>query len=93
MEEALVLNRKGLSVLTALREKWPQDPKIKNNLAASYADTGLSEWRLRGYTENASSLLHRGIAVLDGCPELMCKSRAAEIEGFAGLVDWSGGHA
>jgi hypothetical protein len=91
MEEALALNRSGLAVLAALQEQWPQEPKIKNNLAASYADTGLSEWRLHGYSEKASALLHRGLAVLDGCPEMMCKSRAAELEAYAGLVDWSGG--
>ncbi len=91
MGEALALNRIGLSALTAVQEKWGKEPKVKNNLAASYADTGLSEWRLHGYSESASALLHRGLAVLDGCPELMCKSRAAELEGYAGLVDWSGG--
>jgi hypothetical protein len=91
MEEALALNRIALAALTTLQEKWLRVPMVKNNLASSYADTGLSEWRLHGYSENASALLHRGLAVLDGCPEVMCKSRAAELEGYAGLVDWSGG--
>ena len=91
MEEALALNRIGLSALIAVQQTWPKEPKVKNNLAASYADTGLSEWRLHGYSDKASALLHRGLAVLDGCPEVMCRSRAAELEGYAGLVDWSGG--
>jgi serine/threonine protein kinase len=92
LEEALALNRSALSAFTAnLQEKWLKLPMAKNNLAACYADTGLSEWRIHGYSDEASRLLHRGLAAVEGCTELMCRSRAAELEGSAGLVDWSGG--
>jgi hypothetical protein len=92
MEEALDLNRAALSALNAnMQENWLKLPLIKNNLSACDADTGLSEWRLHGYSESASALVHRGLELSKGCPEVMCKSRAAELEGYAGLVDWSGG--
>jgi serine/threonine protein kinase len=93
LEEALNLNRGALSALTAnMQEKWLKLPLVKNHLAASFGDTGLSEWRLHGYSDEGSRLLRRGLATLEGCPEVICKSRAAELEGYAGLVDWSGGH-
>jgi hypothetical protein len=93
LEEAVSLNRSALKALNAnMQPEWLKSPLVKNNLAACYADTGLSEWRLQGYSGEVSELLHRGLQVLDGCAELMCKSRAAELEGYAGLVDWSGGH-
>jgi hypothetical protein len=92
MEEALALNRIALAALSgSMRDQWRKLPLVKNNLAACYADTGLSEWRLHGYSDEASRLLHRGLAAVEGCAETMCKSRAAELEGYAGLVDWSGG--
>ncbi len=90
-EESLSLNRSALSLAQAMPSKWLQSPLVKNNLAASYADAALSEWRLRGYSPDASALIHRGLAVVQDCPELACKSRAAELEGYAGLIDWSGG--
>jgi tetratricopeptide (TPR) repeat protein len=92
LEEALSLNRKALSAFTAnLKPEWLKSPIEKNNLAACDADTGLSEWRLHGYSQGASDLLHRGLAALEGCTDVACKSRTAELEGYAGLVDWSGG--
>jgi serine/threonine protein kinase len=89
LEEALSLNRRALAGI--MQDQWLKMPIVKNNLAACYADTGLSEWRLNGYSGEASALLHRGLAVVEGCPETMCKLRLAELEGYAGLVDWSGG--
>jgi tetratricopeptide (TPR) repeat protein len=92
LEDALALNRSALSAFTAkMQEKWLKLPMVRNNLAACYADTGLSDWRIHGYSGEASQLLHRGLAAVEGCSEVMCKSRAAELEGYAGLVDWSGG--
>jgi hypothetical protein len=92
LEEALSLNRSALSSIIAnLKPEWQKSPLMKNNLAACYADTGLSEWRLHGSSTEASQLLHRGLQTLEGCADLMCKSRSAELEGYAGLVDWSGG--
>ena len=91
LEEALAMNRRALAAVSGNMQEWLKVPTVKNHLAACYADTGLSEWRLQGYSDEASTLLHRGLAALDGCQELVCKSRAAELEGYAGLVDWSGG--
>ncbi len=90
-DESLALNRSALSIARTMAPKWLQSPLVKNNLAAAYADTALSEWRLHGYSPDASALIHQGLAVVQSCPDLMCKSRAAELEGYAGLIDWSGG--
>lgn len=91
MDEALALNQSAFSIAAKMPEKWLKLPIVKNNVAASYADTALSDWRVHGYSDQASKMIHKGLRILDGCPEVMCKSRAAELESYAGLLDWSGG--
>ena len=92
LEESLALNRSALAAFSAnMQPQWLKLPLVKNNLAACNADTGLSEWRLHGYSAEASALMHTGLAAVEGCPDKMCRSRTAELEGYAGLVNWSGG--
>jgi serine/threonine protein kinase len=92
LEESLALNRSALAAFSAnMQAHWLKSPLVKNNLAACNADTGLSEWRLHGYSAEASALMHIGLTAVEGCPDKMCRSRSAELEGYAGLVDWSGG--
>ncbi len=91
MDEALALNQSAFSIAAKTPETWLKLPIVKNNVSASYCDTALSDWRVHGYSEKDSEMAHQALQIVDGCPEVMCRSRAAELEGYAGLLDWSGG--